>query len=259
MEGDVVDLDVDAEPRVLHGVAREVLDARHHVALQAACERGAELADVERVLAVGLLRPPPGRVTEQVDAHRPGQVRADRSQLGADRVADALLQVEVPGGTTCHRHRERSRVADHRTAWAVGEPDAREPDPLELGADEHRLVVAVLAQELQPRPRGRVTVEAPELLVLREVRDECPGGVPDGHTAGHCRTGVVEGSHVRAGDGVVRSHGPASSGIWVSAGSGPAIDPPVPRAPPATRGSLCDPSTGCRRGSPARPISERSS
>ncbi len=108
VERDVVDLDVDAEAGVLHRVAGEVLHARHHVALQATGERGTELADVVRILAVGLLRPAPCRVAQQVDAHRAGEVGADRSQLAADRVADALLQIEVPRRAPGHRHRERS-------------------------------------------------------------------------------------------------------------------------------------------------------
>jgi hypothetical protein len=50
VQRDVVHLHVHAEPGVLHRVAGEVLHARHHVPLQAAGERGAELPDVERVL-----------------------------------------------------------------------------------------------------------------------------------------------------------------------------------------------------------------
>ena len=145
MEGDVVDLDVDGEPGVLHRVAREVLHARHHVALQAAGQRGAELADVVRVLAVGLLRPTPRRMAQHVDAHRAGEVRADGPQLPTDGVADPLLELRVPRRAASHRHREAGRVADHRAARPVAEPDAGQADPLDLGGDERRLVVAVVA------------------------------------------------------------------------------------------------------------------
>ena len=64
----LVGRDVDGEPRVLHRVAREVLHAREHVLLHAAGERGAHLAEQVRILAVGLLRPTPRRMAEQVHA-----------------------------------------------------------------------------------------------------------------------------------------------------------------------------------------------
>ncbi len=116
VQGDVVDFDVDGEAGVLHRVAREVLHARHHVALQTAGEGGAELADVMRVLAVRLLGPTPRGVAQHVDAHRAGEVRTDRAQLATDGVADAFLEVGIPGRAACHRHRETGGVSDHRTA-----------------------------------------------------------------------------------------------------------------------------------------------
>ena len=113
VQRDVVDLDVDGEAGVLHRVAGEVLHAGHHVALQAAGERGAELADVVRVLAVGLLGATPGRMAQHVHADGAGEVGADGAQLAPDRVADALLEVGVPGRAAGHRHREAGGVADH--------------------------------------------------------------------------------------------------------------------------------------------------
>ena len=136
VQGDVVDLDVDGEAGVLHRVAREVLDAGHDVALQAPGQGGAELADVVRVLAVGLLGPAPRRVAQQVDADRPGQVRPDGPQLPADGVTDPLLEVGVPGRPPGHRHREAGGVADHGAAGPVAEADARQADPVHLGAVE---------------------------------------------------------------------------------------------------------------------------
>ena len=173
MQRDVVDLDVDGEAGVLHRVAREVLDAGHHVALQTACQGGAELADVVRVLAVGLLCSAPRRVPQHVDAHGAGEVRARRraarepmasptrsSRSGshvAPRAIDTGKQVALP---------------DHRATRPVAEPDAGQADALDLGGDERRLVVAVLAQEPQARPCRRVAVEAPQPLLGRERGDE---------------------------------------------------------------------------------------
>jgi hypothetical protein len=136
VQRNVVDLDVHAEPCVLHRVAGEVLHARHHVLLQAAGERCTELAHVERVLAVGLLRATPRRVAQHVDAHCAGEVGADGGQLQADRFADAFLQRRVPRGAAGHRHGEGGGVADHCAAWAIAETDATETDSLDLATDE---------------------------------------------------------------------------------------------------------------------------
>ena len=193
MQGDVVDLDVDGEARVLHRVAREVLHARHDVALQAAGQGGAELADVMRILAVGLLGPPPRRVAQHVDAHGAGQVGADRAQLATDGVTDALLEVRVPRRAPGHRHREAGRVPDHRASRSVAEPDARQADPLDLGRDERSLVVAVVRpQEGETGPRRRITVEAPQPLLARQRRDQRSRHVLHRLAGRHRRAGLLE-------------------------------------------------------------------
>ena len=89
----LVDGDVHLEAGVLHGVGGEVLDGGHHVALDAPGEGGAHLADVVGVLAVGLLGPSPGGVTEHVHAHAAVEVGAHGAELLPDGVADALLQL----------------------------------------------------------------------------------------------------------------------------------------------------------------------
>jgi hypothetical protein len=143
VEGDVVDLDVDGEAGVLHRVAREVLHARHDVALQAPREGGSELADVVGVLAVRLLGPAPRRMTKHVDAHGASEVGPDRPQLTTDGVADPFLEVRVPGRAAGHRHREAGGVAHHGATGSVAEPDARQADSLDLGGDERRQVVPI--------------------------------------------------------------------------------------------------------------------
>ena len=143
-----------------------MLHACHHVLLQTTRERRAELADMMRIFAVSLLRPTPRWVAQQVDAHRAGEVGSDGAQLAADGIANALFEVEVPCGTASHGHWERRGVAHDCTAWAVGKADTWEPDAIEFGTDEHRLVVAVVGHELQSSPRGRIAVEAPQLLMI---------------------------------------------------------------------------------------------
>lgn len=175
VQGLVVDGDVDPEPGLLHRVAGEVLHARHGVALDAPGEGGAHLADVVRVLAVGLLGPAPPRVAEHVDAHPAVQVGADRPQLAADGLADALLEVRVPRGAPGHRHREARRPVDHHAPGAVGEPDAREAQPLDPGRRERRAVVAAARQVGDAGPERPVAVEAAQPLVLGHGRDQRGG------------------------------------------------------------------------------------
>ena len=177
VERDLVDLDVDLEPGVLHRVDREVLHGGHHVALQAPGERGSHLADVVGVLAVRLLRPAPRRVPQDVDAHRPREVGARRTQLASDRVADTFLEIGIPRGTASHRHREAGRVADHDATGPVGERDARQSDAFDTRRVEGSLVVAAALEELQTGPRRGVAVEAPQLL-LRGHRGDDVAALP---------------------------------------------------------------------------------
>ncbi|CAB4797858.1 unannotated protein [freshwater metagenome] len=167
----IVDQNINGEPSVLHGVASEVLHACHHVLLQTTRERRAELADMMRIFAVGLLRPTPRWVAQQVDAHRAGEVGSDGAQLAADGIANALFEVEVPCGTASHGHWERCGVAHHCATRTVRKANPWEPDAIEFGANEHRLVVAVVGHELQAGPRWRIAVEAPQLLVIGKRRD----------------------------------------------------------------------------------------
>ncbi len=193
MERDLVDLDVDGEPGVLHRVAGEVLHARQHVALETTGQRRTELADVMRVLAVRLLRPTPRRVPQHVDAHRPGEVRARGPQLTTDGIADPLLELRIPGCAASHRDREAGGVPDHRAPRAVAEPDAGETDPLDLGPDERGLVVAVLAAQVGEAGPGRcVAVEAPEPLLARQRRDQRSGDLIHRLAGRDCGAGLLE-------------------------------------------------------------------
>ena len=114
-----------------------------HVALHAAGQRRAQLADVVRVLAVGLLRAAPRRVAQHVHAHGAGEVGADRPQLPTDRVADPLLE----SGPTSRRG---PCYTGKQVAWptttaprSVAEREAGDADPLDLGRGANGLLVAV--------------------------------------------------------------------------------------------------------------------
>ena len=103
-----------------------MLGVRDHVALCTAHERDPHAAQVDGVLAVGLLRPPPARVAQDVHDRRKDHAAALRAGLGADRLADALFERLVPGRTTRHADREAGRgSADGaHAARPVDHPDA---------------------------------------------------------------------------------------------------------------------------------------
>ena len=111
---------------------RVVLGARHDPALGAPGEGGPDLAEVVRIVAVGLLGPTPGRVAGQVDADPAEEVAAQGADLPADHVADLLLELDVPGGAAGHGDRERGAVAGHAATGSVDEPRAGKPEPLDL-------------------------------------------------------------------------------------------------------------------------------
>ena len=64
---------------------------------------------------------------------------------------------------------------------------------LDLGRGERCLVIAVVGEEAEARPRGGVAVEAPEPFVGRQCGDELACGVGDGHAVTDRGAGVVEG------------------------------------------------------------------
>ena len=105
----LVDGDVHAHAGVLDAVQGEVLGAGDHVLLRAADEAGGHGADVDRVLAVGLLRAPPARVAQQVDGRGEQHVVALGAGLGADRLADLSFEIGIEG--------RAARTAD-REAWS---------------------------------------------------------------------------------------------------------------------------------------------
>ena len=100
------------------------------MALHAQGEGGAHLTHVVRVLAVGLLGPSPRRMPEDVHAHPTVEIGAHGPQLLTDGGSDALLEVDVPGGAPGHADREAGRLVDDHSAWAVGEGETLQPEPL---------------------------------------------------------------------------------------------------------------------------------
>ncbi len=165
----LVDGDVDGEPGVLHAVQGVVLDAGHHVPLRAAGQGRPHRAQQGRFLAVGLLRAAPGRVPQQVDADPAEIVAALGPDLGADHLADAFLELGVPGRAAGHRHRERGGVADHGPARPVGEPDAGDAEPRHGPGHDGLEVVALAHHVRHPRPERLVAVEQAESFVVREL------------------------------------------------------------------------------------------
>jgi hypothetical protein len=71
VQGPFVEAHIHLEPRILDRVGGEMLDRRDHImGLDACPQRCPHQAEMHRVLPIGLLRPPPGWMAQQVDAHR---------------------------------------------------------------------------------------------------------------------------------------------------------------------------------------------
>jgi hypothetical protein len=219
VQGLVVGADVDGEAGVLHRVERVVLDHGHRVDLHGAGQGGPELPEQDRVLAVGLLHPSPGRVPRQVDADAAEEVGALRAQLEADRRADPLLEPHVPGGTPGHRHREGGRMAHHHTPGAVGEEQAGNPQPRDPPHRVRRPVVAVAQHVGQALPERKVAVEQAEPLVGGQLaqqvvsrRVRCPAGPHSGHG------GSEGGRAVRCRHDEDAPRSGAAAGVFAQAG-----------------------------------------
>ena len=178
------------------------------MALQAARERGAELTDVMRILAVGFLCTSPGGVAEQVHAYRTREVRAECAQLQADRVADAFFEFWVPRRAARHRDRKASRVADHGTAGPVAESNAWKREPVDLARYEGGLVVTVLPDhESEPGQGWCVSVQTPQTLLRRQPGNERVSNVCDGRAGCDCAAGFVEASDEHCDVSYVSSFG----------------------------------------------------
>ena len=195
VQGPLVGGDVHLEAGVLHRVAGEVLHARHHVALQAPGEGGGHLAHMAGILAVGLLGAAPGGVAQQVHAHRAGEGCPRGPQLGADRLADALLECGVERRAPGHRHRERGGRSQHASPGAVGEVEPGNAQALDAGRGPSVGVVAAAHQVGDAGPERRLAVEAAELLLQGHHRHELIGLGPGVSTLRHPVGGLVEGGH----------------------------------------------------------------
>ena len=73
------------------------------MALHTAGKRRPQDAEMERILAIGLLGAAPGGVAEKVDADAAEEIAAERAKLAADDVTDPFLQVSIQGGAARHR------------------------------------------------------------------------------------------------------------------------------------------------------------
>ncbi len=172
VERPFVGRDVDGEPGVLHRVEREVLHARHHVHAADRDERRRHHPHVVRILAVGLLRPPPRRMPQQVHAHRTGVGGAAGSQLGADRIADAGLQGRGRSSRREPCSPGTPSIADDAATWPVREVDSRNAESLDVRRRPGMAVVPAGGHVDQAGPERRVAIETAEPLVDRHRCDE---------------------------------------------------------------------------------------
>ena len=203
----LVDPDVDPEPRLLHRVEREVFDTGEQPPVHALHRRGAHCAHQHRILAVGLLCPPPAGGIGDVDADAGPQVGALRARLGSDGVGDGCFHIRIPRRGPGDGNRKRGRCPQCHTAWTVGELDAGYAEPVDTAGLERDLVVS-LRHLSQAPPDRQVAVEEPQQLRLGQSPDqvrgsglEVPLAAADGlHRRGEGRARWAD----RVGDGPVR-------------------------------------------------------
>ena len=113
---------------------------RQAAALVAADGGDAELADEERILAVGLLDAAPARIARQVDHRRQHDLAAAGPRfLGGDGHR-ALDQRRVPGGAEAERHREVRRLRGDEAVQRLLVEHHGNPEPRVL---EHPLLDGV--------------------------------------------------------------------------------------------------------------------
>ena len=179
VQGGVVGRHVHGEARVLHGVEGVVLGRRHHVGPDAADQRRPHVPEEQRILAVGLLHPAPGRMPGQVDAHAGEEVRALGGSFEPDGGAHPLLEVAVPRRAVCHGDREGGRVPHDHPPGAVREEQPREPEALDAAHGDRRPVVAGDVHVDEPLPERGVAIEQSELLLGRQLTQELVHERPD--------------------------------------------------------------------------------
>ena len=114
-----------------------------------------------RVVAVGLLRPPPSGVAWQVDADTAEEVPALGPDLPPDRLADSLFELDVPGRAAGHGDGKGGALTGHAATRSVREPRARDTEPIDGTVDNRTQVIALGDERSDSRPELQVAVEEP--------------------------------------------------------------------------------------------------
>ena len=157
-----------------------MLHAGHDVVLHAGGERGAHFAEMERVLAIRLLRPAPRRVAEEVDADAAEIVAAERANFAADDIADACFEFWIEGRAARHRHRECRRTVHDHAAWPVDEANAGDTETRYGAGNPELTAVALRRRHLRKAaPKRQVAIHEAELLVEGELAEEIVGPLRD--------------------------------------------------------------------------------
>ena len=139
-------------------VADEVLRRRDHARtqirpLQPLDEGRAHACDEVRILAVGLLGPPPARVAHDVEHRREPLVGARLPHLDPDPVGHRSVQVRLEGAGDADRLRVHRRAASHQAGADLLVDDRRDAKPRPL--DQPSLQVVPDARHLLRSQRAR--------------------------------------------------------------------------------------------------------
>jgi hypothetical protein len=108
-------------------------------------------------------------VAGQVDAHAAEEVGALGARFGADDVADALFEADVPGGAARHREREGCRASHDDAARTVAEPQPGDARAGNSAVDDGPEVVPLLDHLPDAGPEVLVPVEQVQALGVGQL------------------------------------------------------------------------------------------
>ena len=175
MECGLINLHVDLETRVFHGIAGKMLDAGHGMPAHAARQRRTQRSQQHRLVGISLLNAAPSGMPRKIDAYATEKVASLLAYLLSDGFADAFLQSLVPCRAACHGHRECGAMPADAPTGTIHEPYARNAEPIHGPHDVWRDIVAMPHNIQASLPVVDVTVQQIQPLVIGELTIELCG------------------------------------------------------------------------------------
>ena len=131
-----------------------------------------------RVFAIGFLGAAPRRMTQEVDAHAAEIVAPERADFAADRIADALFQLRIPGRSARHGDRKGRPSVQNDAAGPIGEADAGNVETRDFAGDPKLAAITSRGRHRgEPRPQRQLAVHEADFLVEAERVAQSPGAL----------------------------------------------------------------------------------